>query len=78
LQDVSCIVCFGRDIYYKAIQHFRFSCTKLSIYFGNAGNVLIRIKKVKVKVQQHTKFGCLGENKFSCHNFHSVLGFSFC
>ena len=25
-QHVSCIVCFGRDIYYKAIQHFRFSC----------------------------------------------------
>jgi len=29
LQDVSCIVCFGRDIYYKASQHFRFSCTKV-------------------------------------------------
>ena len=26
MQDVSSIVCFGRDIYYKAIQHFRFSC----------------------------------------------------
>jgi len=26
LQDVSCIVCFGRDIYYKSIQHFCFSC----------------------------------------------------
>jgi len=26
LQDVSWIVCFGRDIYYKAIQHFCFSC----------------------------------------------------
>ena len=25
---VICIVCFDRDIHYKAIQHFRFSCTK--------------------------------------------------
>ena len=33
LQDVSCIVCFGRDIYYKAIQHFRFSCTKVFVTF---------------------------------------------
>jgi len=22
------MVCFGRDIHYKAIHHFRFSCTK--------------------------------------------------
>jgi len=29
LQYVICIDCFGRDIHYKAIQHFRFSCTKV-------------------------------------------------
>jgi len=26
LAKVICIVVFGRDIHYKAIQHFRFSC----------------------------------------------------
>jgi len=31
MQDVSCIVCFGSDIYYKAIQHFHFSCTSVWI-----------------------------------------------
>jgi len=30
LQYVTCIVCFGRDIHYNAIQHFRFSCTNVS------------------------------------------------
>jgi len=31
--DTTEIVCFGRDIYYKAIQHFRFSCAKEKILF---------------------------------------------
>jgi len=35
LQYVICIVCFGRDIHCKAIQHFRFSCAGV----GNFGKV---------------------------------------
>jgi len=29
--NVICIVCFGRDFHNKAIQHFRFSCTKVAL-----------------------------------------------
>jgi len=30
LQYVICIICSGRDIHYKAIRHFCFSCTKFT------------------------------------------------
>jgi len=40
LQYVIGIVFFGRDFHYKAIQHFRFSCTKAAFVVRNAQNNL--------------------------------------
>ena len=38
MQYVICIVCFGRDIHYKAIQHFRISCTNFEVKIVNSFN----------------------------------------